>query len=161
MCNVTFQTLILLMNTIVTKAKIQKNQNVDISSLQAVLHHSPILYCEGTGDARTTLCPPLLGGLRGGYHPPLFGALRGWLPPLPSFTRRVQRGGQHPHSHPPTLLYLKGTGPDGYTPPPPLSMQNLIIAVKCSIFLIRFNNIHIGPILQYLVIINEGYIVVF
>ena len=32
MCNVTFQTLILLMNTIVTKAKIQKNQNVDISN---------------------------------------------------------------------------------------------------------------------------------
>ena len=32
MCNVTFQTLILLMNTIVTKAKIYKNQNVDISS---------------------------------------------------------------------------------------------------------------------------------
>ena len=33
MCHVTFQTLILLMNTIVTKAKIQKNQNVAISSI--------------------------------------------------------------------------------------------------------------------------------
>ena len=33
MCNVTFQTFILLMNTIVTKSKIQKNQNVDISSI--------------------------------------------------------------------------------------------------------------------------------
>ena len=32
MYNVTFQTLILLMNTIVTKAKIYKNQNVDIST---------------------------------------------------------------------------------------------------------------------------------
>ena len=32
MCNVTFQTFILLMNTIVAKAKIQKNQNVDIST---------------------------------------------------------------------------------------------------------------------------------
>ena len=31
MCNVTFQTFILLMKTIVTKAKIYKNQNVDIS----------------------------------------------------------------------------------------------------------------------------------
>ena len=33
MCNVTFQTLILLMYTIVTKAKIKKNQNVDISTV--------------------------------------------------------------------------------------------------------------------------------
>jgi len=39
MCNVTFQTLILLMNTIVTKAKIKKNQNVDISSM-----YSPTQY---------------------------------------------------------------------------------------------------------------------
>ena len=34
MCNVTFQTFLLLMNTIVTKAKILKNQNVDISNTQ-------------------------------------------------------------------------------------------------------------------------------
>ena len=33
MCNVTFQTFLLLMNTIIMKAKILKNQNVDISNI--------------------------------------------------------------------------------------------------------------------------------
>ena len=37
MCNVTFQTLILLMNIIVTKAKIQNNQNVDIFTINTRL----------------------------------------------------------------------------------------------------------------------------
>ena len=50
MFNVTFQTFILLMSTIVTKAKILKNQNVDISTTYNIREfvNSRIAYKKGT-----------------------------------------------------------------------------------------------------------------